>query len=142
MRTISVVTFSLMVVVSYGFYQLQFQVEESQDKASALGRQIDLDEKTIKILQAEWALLSSPKRLQQLSNKFLELAPIDPAQIRTVDELAVRKDGVEGAAFREPGEAKPAPPVSVADVPPPHEPQSVHSPMVPAVPVVNRGMTP
>ena len=139
MRMISVVTFTLMLVVSYGFYQLQFQVEDSRDRAATLERQIALDEKNIKILHAEWALLSSPKRLQQLSNKFLELAPIDPAQIRTVDELAMRKDGVEGAAFIDPLDPAPTVPVSVADTP---LATKAPSPQLPMVPVVDRGMTP
>ena len=139
MRMISVVTFTLMLVVSYGFYQLQFQVEASRDKAATLEHQIALDEKNIKILHAEWALLSSPKRLQTLSNKFLELAPIDPAQIRTVDELAMRRDSIEGAAFIDPLDPAPAPPVSVAAIPPALKAQPRQLPMVP---VVVRGMAP
>jgi hypothetical protein len=136
MRSISVITFSLLIAVSYGFYQLQFQVEQRQDRATALEQQIKSDKENIKILQAEWALLASPKRLQQLSNRFLELAPIDPAQIRTIDELTQRADGVEGAAFIDIPEAMPgeaASPVDVADLP-----QQGPAPL-PMVPVANRG---
>ena len=148
MRKISVVTFCLMVVVSYGFYQLQFKVEAYRDTAAALERQIDWDEKNIKILQAEWALLSSPKRLQQLSNKFLQLAPLDPAQIRTIDELAMRKNGIEGAAFVDPGEVDAAPSVAVAAASPVAPPVTIavappaRKPQLPTTPVANLGMMP
>jgi len=136
MRSISVITFILLIAVSYGFYQLQFQVEQRQDQAATLEQKIKTDKENIKILQAEWALLASPKRLQQLSNRFLELAPIDPSQIKTLDDLVQRNDGVEGAAFMEvpdaiPGETEAA--VDLAELP------QRGAPTLPTVPVVNRG---
>ena len=138
MKNISFITFLVALAVSYGFYQLQFEVETRQDRVAKLERQIAEDRETIRILQAEWALLNSPSRLQDLTNRFLELAPIDPTQIRTLEELALREDGLQGAAFmvpEEPGGAEPGSqaPVAVAELPPPAPPIADPLPMVPVI---------
>jgi hypothetical protein len=139
MKHISLITFLILLVVSYGFYQLQYEVELRQDRVAKLENQIAQDKADIKVLEAEWALLSRPKRLQQLSDRFLELAPIDPSQIRSVDELAMREEHLEGAAFaprqeKAPtGEDETPPALAVAEVP------SVGAERLPLVPVFNRG---
>lgn len=140
MKHISLITFLILLVVSYGFYQLQYEVELRQDRAAALENQIAQDKADIKVLEAEWALLSRPKRLQQLSDRFLELAPIDPSQIRSVDELAMREEHLEGAAFAPQQEKPPTgagatpPAIAVAEVPP------AGAERLPLVPVFNRGV--
>ena len=136
MRNISVIMFILLVAVSYGFYQLQHQVEVKQDRVAALEQQLKTDSETIKILEAEWALLSNPKRLQQLSNRFLELAPIAPSQIREVDDLAMREETIEGAAFIDRQTEPQTPVVAVAELP-----KSLKT-NLPVIPVVNRGVAP
>jgi len=136
MRNISIIMFILLITVSYGFYQLQHQVEVKQGRVAALEQQIKTDAETIKILEAEWALLNNPKRLQQLSNRFLELAPIAPSQIRKVDDLAMREETIEGAAFIDRQVEPQAPVVAVAELP--KNPNS----NLPTIPVVNREVAP
>lgn len=43
---------------------------------------------SITVLKSEWAYLSRPDRILQLSERFLELKPLDPHQIIPVDELS------------------------------------------------------
>ena len=102
MRLVSLFTVALLVGVAYGLYQLSFQVEALQDHAAALEKQIEDDKEAIGVLEAEWALLNNPQRLEQLSHRFLDLTPTEPAQIKSIDDLAVRQDGMEGAAFMAP----------------------------------------
>ena len=42
---------------------------------------------SIIVLKAEWAYLSRPDRILQLSERFLEVEPLDPHQIIPIDEL-------------------------------------------------------
>ena len=116
MRLVSLFTVALLVGVAYGLYQLSFQVEALQDQAAALEKQIEDDKEAIGVLEAEWALLNNPQRLEQLSHRFLDLTPTEPSQIKSIDDLVVRQDGLEGAAFNEPLPLE-APPAMLADAP-------------------------
>ena len=42
---------------------------------------------SITVLKAEWAYLSRPDRILQLSERFLDVKPLDPHQIIPVNEL-------------------------------------------------------
>ena len=116
MKTVTIMTAMLLVAVSYGLYQLSFEVEHLQDQATALERQIEEDKKALNVLEAEWALLNTPKRLEQLSNRFLDLTPTEPVQIKNIEDLAIRTDGLQGAAFLEPSPEAPRPAASEGDV--------------------------
>jgi hypothetical protein len=43
---------------------------------------------SITVLKSEWAYLSRPDRILQLSERFLDLKPLDPHQIIPVEELS------------------------------------------------------
>jgi hypothetical protein len=43
---------------------------------------------SITVLKSEWAYLSRPDRILQLSERFLDLKPLDPHQIVPVGELS------------------------------------------------------
>ncbi len=46
------------------------------------------------MLQAEWTYLNEPRRLEALTHKYLELAPLAAAHVITVDDLPARLDPV------------------------------------------------
>ena len=87
MRIITSFAIALLLVVSYGLYQLKYSVESLRERATALDRQIVVDEDSIDVLQAEWALLTQPQRLQKLSGRFLDLTPMQPEQIALLPDL-------------------------------------------------------
>ena len=105
MRIVAVITLLLLLGVSYGLYQLKYQVEGLQDRAADLARQTEEDQRAIKVLQAEWAYLTRPQRLQRLSDDFLNLDLVTATQIAALDELSMPAV-VEGA----PEAAEPAVP--------------------------------
>jgi hypothetical protein len=94
MRIITTFAIALLLVVSYGLYQLKYSVETLRQRAVALDRQIVADEDSIDVLQAEWALLTRPQRLQKLSGRFLELTPLQPEQIVLLPDLIARSPAV------------------------------------------------
>lgn len=95
-RSITLITLVVLVVVSYGLYNLKYEVEDLQDHANGLRAQMDEDRRAIKVLEAEWAYLSRPDRLQRLSSKFLTLQPTVAAQVGAVADLRTKPiDGLE-----------------------------------------------
>lgn len=50
---------------------------------------IDVAREKTRMLRADWALMNDPERLQSLANQYLTLQPMAPAQLMTLDQLAV-----------------------------------------------------
>lgn len=96
-RSITFLALIILVGVSYGLYNLKYKVEDLQEHADGLRQQMDDDRRAIKVLDAEWAYLSRPSRLQRLSDKFLKLQPTAAEQVGTVADLRLKPmPGLEG----------------------------------------------
>ena len=89
-RSITLITLCVLIVVSYGLYNLKYEVEDLQDHANGLRAQMEEDRRAIKVLEAEWAYLSRPDRLQKLSAKFLTLQPTIAKQVGGVADLRIK----------------------------------------------------
>ena len=89
-RSFTLITLCVLIVVSYGLYNLKYEVEDLQDHANALRGQMDEDRRAIKVLEAEWAYLSRPDRLQTLSQKFLVLEPTVARQVGDLADLRLK----------------------------------------------------
>ncbi|MGE0668252.1 MAG: hypothetical protein AB7O49_16985 [Sphingomonadales bacterium] len=89
-RSFTLITLGVLIVVSYGLYNLKYEVEDLQDHADALRAQMDEDRRAIKVLEAEWAYLSRPDRLQTLSEKFLTLEPTVARQVGGLADLRLK----------------------------------------------------
>lgn len=97
-RSITFLTLLILIVVSYGLYNLKYEVEDLQDQANAYKAQMEEDRRSIKVLQAEWAYLTRPDRLQRLSGKFLSLEPTVAKQVGDVADLRLKPmEGLEAA---------------------------------------------
>ena len=113
-RSITLITLLVLIVVSYGLYNLKYEVEDLQDHANGLKAQMEEDRRAIKVLEAEWAYLSRPDRLQRLSSKFLILEPTIARQVGDMADLRLKPmDGLEAAPpvvdTAEAGHPRPAP---------------------------------
>lgn len=144
-RSITLITLFVLIVVSYGLYNLKYEVEDLQDHANGLRAQMEEDRRAIKVLEAEWAYLSRPDRLQKLSQKFLVLQPTVARQVGGVADLRLKPmddilapqptidaSGVAAPAALPqsgPGTAIPAQPV--ASQPVAAQPAAAQSPLVP-----------
>jgi len=89
-RSITLITLCVLIVVSYGLYNLKYEVEDLQDHANDLRAQMEEDRRAIKVLEAEWAYLSRPDRLQKLAQKFLVLQPTVARQVGDVADLRLK----------------------------------------------------
>ena len=82
--------------------QLKLAVQEKADGLTALANKIHEDREAIRVLDAEWAYLTTPRALQEKSIRFLALMPPTAEQIlETPDRIPFRPRGVE--AGEDPG---------------------------------------
>lgn len=71
-------------------YQIKHEAELSAKRIKTLKSQIQAQNRKIDLLQADWAIETSPARLEMLSNRFetqLGLRAMESSQIATIDEL-------------------------------------------------------
>lgn len=61
--------------------QLKMTVQEKKDELRAIAQQIHDDQEAIRILEAEWAYLTTPRVLQDRSVQFLALMPPRAKQV-------------------------------------------------------------
>jgi hypothetical protein len=79
-----------MLAAATWTYSVKHSAEKSLAEIDELERRIALEKDTISLLDADWAFLSQPARLQKLSDlyaKELQLRPTEPTQIVHPQEL-------------------------------------------------------
>ena len=77
-------------------FQVKYRAESVADRAAQLQRQIEQEQETLSLLEAEWSLLIQPARVQELVERhadLLKLQPLDPAQITKIEDLPMRPAG-------------------------------------------------
>lgn len=66
------------------FYTTQ-QVTDGRQNLAELQKNIQEEEETLRVLQAEWSYLNQPDRLEKLSQQYLNLQPAKPRQFVDLD---------------------------------------------------------
>ncbi len=100
LRTINILLVILMLVGAAIVYDFKYEAERATARVAKINRKIDAERDVIATLKAEWSLLNQPKRLQDLVERYhsyLELDPLDPTQIATIDDIPF-KPAVSGDA--------------------------------------------
>ena len=90
LRMLNFLLIGLMLVGAGVVYDLKYEAERATSRVSKITRKIDAERDAIATLKAEWSLLNQPKRLQDLTQRYrsyLELDPLDPTQIGTLDDI-------------------------------------------------------
>jgi hypothetical protein len=74
-------------------YHLKYEAERATTRIAQLHRKIGVEREAIATLRAEWSLLNQPRRLQEMAERYhtyLELEPMDPNQVGTIDDIPFR----------------------------------------------------
>jgi hypothetical protein len=96
MRWLQVVSVIAAASAAVFVFQVKYQAEAVAGRAAALQRQVDQENETLSLLEAEWSLLIQPARVQELVTRhaeLLKLQPLDPAQIIKIENLPMRPIG-------------------------------------------------
>ncbi|QRM55996.1 hypothetical protein [Sinorhizobium sp. BG8] len=102
LRTLDIILIAVMTTAATVTYSIKHQAENKLEEVRKLDAEIKLEEDTIDLLKADWALLTQPNRLNRLVGSFsedLKLVPTESTQLAQPSELPMR----------------------VADLPPPEE---------------------
>lgn len=101
LRTINILLVILMLAGAGIVYDLKYEAERATAKVAKITHKIDAERDVIATLKAEWSLLNQPKRLQDLAaryHSYLELDPLDPTQIGTLDDIPFKTAAGDGPA--------------------------------------------
>ncbi|MEH6545986.1 MAG: hypothetical protein V7701_06145 [Sneathiella sp.] len=77
----------LVAAVSYGLYQLSYEVQSLEKNLASLDKNISDNRETIRILKAEWAYQNRPDVLQSLATTHLPLLLIAPYQVADLGQI-------------------------------------------------------
>lgn len=89
-RTLDVVMIAVMTAAATVTYSIKHQAENKLEDVRKLDAEIKLEEDTIDLLKADWALLTQPSRLNRLVDVFagdLKLVPTESTQLAQPSEL-------------------------------------------------------
>jgi hypothetical protein len=89
-RLISLIAILSLAAVSGALYKLKYKVQSLDRESLVLQRQILAEREAIRLLDADWAYLNQPDRLQVLTERHLTLGPIDPRQFAMIASIPAR----------------------------------------------------
>ena len=91
-RSLTVIAVAVTAAISFGLYQLSYEVQHLEDELAELSRALVQERENIAVLQAEWAYLTRPEALQDRAQRLLDLQPVTPNQIVDVGDLPTRQE--------------------------------------------------
>ena len=80
----------LTAILGTTLYQVKIGIDAREAALLQLERKIRDTEREIAVLEAEWAYLSRPERVLELSELMLEMKPIDTDRILPIEAIPMR----------------------------------------------------
>lgn len=81
---------AVALISGISLFVLKYQVKAEEKQLQAIHREILQNKREIHMLEAEWAYLNDPQRLQALVNSQTEWQTIAPEQIVTLSDIPMR----------------------------------------------------
>ncbi|MDO9414570.1 cell division protein FtsL [Pararhizobium sp.] len=97
LRSFDIVLIVVMTVAATVTYTIKHQAENKLEEVRKLDAAIKLEEDTIDLLKADWALLTQPNRLERLTGQYaadLKLVSTDSTSLAQPSELPMLKKDV------------------------------------------------
>lgn len=97
LRSFDIVLILVMTAAATVTYTIKHRAENKLEEVGKLDAQIRLEEDTIDLLKADWALLTQPYRLERLVKLYegdLQLKPTESTQLAQPSELPMFKADV------------------------------------------------
>lgn len=104
-RTITLALITLTAVMSYGLYNMKYEVRRLEFRLSEVNADLAADHEALRVLRAEWAYLNRPDRLQELAARHLKLTPLSYDQVTSLAALPDVQPAVEKIGFVKPGQS-------------------------------------
>ncbi len=102
-RSVTLAGIALVAVLAFGLYKLKYEVQELEDRYGAMNRAILSEQEAIRVLRAEWSFLNSPKRLGDLTKRYLKLKPVSVDRFIRLEEIPIARPGSAGGEHADTG---------------------------------------
>jgi hypothetical protein len=79
-------------IVSFGLYQLSYEVKRLEEELAELNRAVIQDRESVLVLNAEWSFLTRPAALQDKAARNLELRPVSPKQVLSLADVPTKQE--------------------------------------------------
>jgi cell division protein FtsL len=83
---------SVFILIIYLLFKISYKTNDIKTEIISLQQKINKDKDDIRILQAEWTYLSNPKRIRDLSNKYLNNKLQSSQQLKRNESVLVFND--------------------------------------------------
>lgn len=85
----------LLILITAGFtltiYQVEQKVKETKKQITTLSEEIKKDSEDIRVLRAEYAYLSQPKRIEEIARVNLKMDSLTDEDIKKIRNIPRRK---------------------------------------------------
>ena len=94
-----IIILTAFVLASLGttLYQVKTGIDETQAELRRLQANIVATQRDISVLEAEWAFLSRPDRVMNLSTSLLDMKPISRDRVLPLDAIPMRLQADAGS---------------------------------------------
>lgn len=92
MRTNTLIGLMLILVAILGLTRVKYAVGDVKRDVHQLEQQLEEEQAKMHVLQAEWAHLTRPERLEALNEQHLALIPVSATSMQEVYTIPVRGD--------------------------------------------------
>lgn len=104
LRITSLIWMASFAVAAFGLYMVKFSVQNLQRDVRAVEVELAAEKESLHLLNAEWAYLNRPERLRALSERHLDMVPLDSQRIENVSLLqdagAMPESAISEAVYR------------------------------------------
>ena len=97
MKFSTVMWMVVIVIASFMLYKVKYQVQALKNEVASTGRELEKEREALHVVNAEWAYLNRPARLQMLASKYLASTDLTVNQIAEVEEIPFPNQNVATA---------------------------------------------
>ena len=88
-RIFALIYMACFATLSMGLYLVKYSVQNLQHEVVAMQDNVSAEKESLHLLNAEWAYLNRPDRLNHLAQEHLDLVPMDSKRIENMNLLPV-----------------------------------------------------
>jgi cell division protein FtsL len=90
LRAFNVALFVVVLALAFVLYSLEHRMRAGERAVAKLDHEISEERELIRLLGAEWSYLTRPARLERLAREHAGMAPLAPAQVMPLADVASR----------------------------------------------------
>ena len=97
-RTLDIIMIGALIAGAAWTFKVKYDAEIAKQGLVKLEKRLQIEREAIDILKADWSLLTSPDRLENLATRYhddLQIDPASPEQVGAFDEIP-RRDAMPG----------------------------------------------